>query len=309
MDTVPLCKGAIPVIKRDKVVSKNNTGLGGDDRAGCAAMVTLAETILKNKIPHPPITFLFVIAEEGGLFGSKMVKLPDLGNPVMGFNLDGQYPNEVVIGAMSATRWKVNITGRSAHAGLEPEKGISAALIAAKAISTIEQKGFFGKIVQGNELGTSNVGKIYGGEASNQVMDQLIVEGECRSHNPTFLEKIIQVHRHCFKNAAETVKNTAQKSGQIQFETTDDYHAFRLAESEPCVQIVFQAMEKEGIKPNPTIMDAGLYANNLNEKGLPTVTLGTGTHHFHTTDEYVNIQEYLTTCRLLVRIIQQIDKK
>jgi tripeptide aminopeptidase len=51
-------------------------------------------------------------------------------------------------------------------------------------------------------------------------------------------------------------------------------------------------------------MDAGLDANNLNEKGLPTVTLGTGTHHFHTVDEYVDIKEYLTPCNILLHIAQ-----
>ena len=50
----------------------------------------------------------------------------------MGFNLDGQEPNEIVIGAMSAARWQANIIGISSHAGLEPQKGISAGLIAAK---------------------------------------------------------------------------------------------------------------------------------------------------------------------------------
>ena len=58
MDTVPLCKGAEPVVKGNRIIAKGKTGLGGDDRSGCAAIATLAETLLKNKIPHPPITLL-----------------------------------------------------------------------------------------------------------------------------------------------------------------------------------------------------------------------------------------------------------
>ncbi|MCF7848893.1 MAG: M20/M25/M40 family metallo-hydrolase, partial [Kiritimatiellales bacterium] len=135
MDTVPLCKGAEPIVKGKRVVAKGNTGLGGDDRSGCAAMVTLAQMLLKNRFPHPPITLLFVIAEEGGLFGSKHVRFPDLGNPVMGFNLDGQEPNEIVIGAMGAVRWQAEVFGRSSHSGLYPQKGISAGLIASKAMA------------------------------------------------------------------------------------------------------------------------------------------------------------------------------
>ncbi|MDF7807398.1 hypothetical protein P4E94_08110 [Pontiellaceae bacterium B12219] len=54
MDTVPLCKGAVPMIKGNRVVAKGNTGLGGDDRSGCAALVTLCETILTNRFPTRP---------------------------------------------------------------------------------------------------------------------------------------------------------------------------------------------------------------------------------------------------------------
>ncbi len=305
MDTVPLCKGAEPMVKGNRVVSKGKTGLGGDDRSGCAAIVTLVETLLANKLPHPPITLLFPIAEENGLHGSRMVRLKDLGNPAMGFNLDGQNPNEIVIGAMSAARWRAEITGRSSHAGLEPHKGISAGLIASKAMAAIAQKGYFGRIVKGNRRGTSNVGTINGGEASNQVMDHIVLTGECRSHSPSFLEQIVRVHKTCFEQAAKSVVNDAGKCGKVKFTTTGDYRAFKLKKTEPGVQIAARAIEAAGMLPNPLVMDAGLDANNFNEKGLPVVTLGTGSHNFHTVDEYVDIKEYQIACKVLLNIAKQ----
>ena len=304
MDTVPLCKGAVPVVKGNRIVSQGNTGLGGDDRSGCAAIVTMAETILKNKLPHPPITLLFPIAEENGLHGSRMVRFKDLGHPAMGFNLDGQEPSEIVIGAMSAVRWQAEITGRSSHAGLAPHKGISAGLIAAKAMTAIAAQGYFGRIVKGNRKGTSNLGSMQGGEASNQVMDKAHLTGECRSHNPAFLEQIIKVYKASFELAAKSVVNDDGRCGSVKFTTVSDYRAFRLKRSEPCVQIAGKAVEAVGLTPNLLVMDAGLDANNFNEKGLPTVTLGTGAHHFHQTDEYVDIKEYLTTCEVLLCIAQ-----
>jgi len=304
MDTVPLCKGAVPVIKGNRIVSKGKTGLGGDDRSGCAAMVTLAQTLLKNKISRPPITLLFVIAEEGGLFGSKHVKFPDLGNPVMGFNLDGQNPNEIVIGAMGAVRWTAEVFGCSSHSGLEPEKGISAGLIASKAIAAIHEQGYFGKIIKGNRRGTSNVGTFHGGEATNQVMDYIKLTGECRSHSPAFLEQIIKVYKTAFERAAKSVINDTGQCGQVKFSTVSDYRPFKLKKSEPCVKIAGKAVEAAGLNPNPLIMDAGLDANNFVEKGLPTVTLGTGSHNFHTVTEYINIREYLTACEVLLNIVR-----
>jgi tripeptide aminopeptidase len=302
LDTVPLCKGARPVVKGTRVIAKGKTGLGGDDRSGCAAMVTLAETLLKNNIPHPPITLLFPIAEENGLHGSRMVRFKELGNPAMGFNLDGQQPNELVIGAMSAVRWTAEIRGISTHAGLEPHKGISAGLIAAKAMAAIAEKGYFGKITKGRRTGTSNLGSMNGGEASNQVMDSAVLTGECRSHSPAFLKQIVKVYKTGFEEAARRVTNDRGTCGKVKFTTLSDYHAFRLKKSEPCVQMAGKAVEAAGLKPNPLVMDAGLDANNFNEKGLPTVTLGTGSHNFHQVEEYVDIREYLAACTVLLNI-------
>jgi tripeptide aminopeptidase len=302
MDTVPLCKGAVPIINGNRIIAQGNTGLGGDDRSGCAAMVTLCETILKEKLPHPPITFLFPIAEENGLHGSRMVRFTDLGNPKMGFNLDGQFPNEIVIGAMSAVRWEANIKGISTHAGLEPHKGISAGLIGSKAMAMIAEKGYFGKIIKGSRIGTSNLGSVNGGEASNQVMDQCIMTGECRSHNPTFLKQIIKVYKDSFENAVQSTTNDTGKTGSVKFTSISDYNAFKLKKTEVCVKIASEAVKAVGQKPNPLVMDAGLDANNFNEKGLPTVTLGTGSHKFHQVEEYVDIKEYLTACEVLLNI-------
>jgi|TARA_A100001015_G_scaffold95070_1_gene105642 tripeptide aminopeptidase len=308
MDTVPLCRGAEPLIKGKRIIAKGKTGLGGDDRSGCSAMLTLAETLLAEKTPRPPITLLFPIAEENGLHGSRAVRFEDLGHPVMGFNLDGQEPNEIVIGAMSAVRWEAQITGISAHAGLEPHKGISAAIIASNALAAIQEKGYFGKIEKGSRRGTANVGTIHGGEASNQVMDQLTLTGECRSHNPRFLEQIIRTYQNEFDRAARHAKNHAGKAGSVTFRVESDYRAFRLKKSEPCVRIACQAVTNINLTPNPLVMDAGLDANNFNEKGLPTVTLGTGSHNFHQLSEYVEIEEYLQTCLVLEQIVAEVTK-
>ncbi len=305
MDTVPLCKGAVPKIKGNRVVAAGPTGLGGDDRSGCAAMVTLCETLLQNKIPHPPITFLFPIAEENGLHGSRMVRFTDLGNPAMGFNLDGQFPNEIVIGAMSAVRWTAEIKGISTHAGLEPQKGISAGLIASKAMALIAEKGYFGRIVKGSRTGTSNLGTISGGEASNQVMDLCILTGECRSHSPAFLKQIIKVYKDSFDQAVKSVTNDQGQCGKVKWSVISDYNAFKLKKSEPCVKIAAEAVQHTGLEPNPLVMDAGLDANNFNEKGLPTVTLGTGSHKFHQVEEYVDIKEYLFACSVLLNIAER----
>ena len=106
LDTVPLCRGADPVRKGGRIVSKASTGLGGDNRTAVACQVTVLETILEHNLPHPPLTFLFTVGEETGLWGARFVKKSDLGSPRLGFNIDGGAPGDIAIGALGADRWR-----------------------------------------------------------------------------------------------------------------------------------------------------------------------------------------------------------
>src|SRR5947209_20058575 len=109
MDTVPLCAGARPKLAGRKIVNQAKTALGGDNRAGCGVLVTLAAELAKQKLDHPPITLLFCVREESGLYGARYVDKADLGSPIMAFNYDGGSASGVVIGAVGADRWDVDI--------------------------------------------------------------------------------------------------------------------------------------------------------------------------------------------------------
>src|SRR4029078_8225864 len=89
MDTVPLCAGAKPKVAGRKIVNEAKTPLGGDTRAGCGVLVTLAAELAKQKLDHPPITLLFCVREESGLYGARHVKLDELGSPAMAVNYYG----------------------------------------------------------------------------------------------------------------------------------------------------------------------------------------------------------------------------
>ena len=123
LDTVPLCAGAKPVRQGERIVPAGKTALGGDNRTGVAALVTLAATLLERKIPHPPLTLLFTVREESGLFGAKYLDPADLGGAVMGFNVDGRLAHDITVGAVGAERWEVEITGKAAHAGVRAGEG------------------------------------------------------------------------------------------------------------------------------------------------------------------------------------------
>lgn len=306
MDTVPICYGAKPARKGDVIVSTDpRTGLGGDDRAGCAVILNAALKILKEKLPHPPLTFVWMIQEEVGLHGARHLQLNKLGGKIgLAFNWDGGPAEKLTIGATGGYRLGIEITGLASHAGGAPEEGVSAIAIASLAIADLVQNGWHGLIQKGKHTGTSNVGVIHGGEATNVVTDHVIVRAEARSHDPKFRMKIVKEIEQAFTRAAKAVKNTAGRAGQVKFDGRLDYESFKLPIGSPCVVEAKSAVESLGAEPYLAIANGGLDANWMNEHGIPTVTLGCGQQMIHTVNEQLDLKAYQLACQIAMKLAE-----
>lgn len=308
LDTVPLGAGAVPVRKEDRIVPAGATALGGDNRTGVAALVMLARTLIANKLPHPPITLLFTVREESGLFGAKHLNPADLNGPVMGFNVDGKLAADITIGAVGAERWEVEITGKASHAGVHPEKGISATMVMSLALAEVQRGGWFGKVVRGSHRGTSNVGSVgdregrCAGQATNVVTDFLRLTGESRSHNAETASLITQAYRVAFANAAANLPDDLGNTAQIKFDARVDYTAFRLEENEPVVLHAKKALEANGFTPTMRIANGGLDANWIVRHGVPTITIGAGQNQIHTIEEWVDLAEFERGCQAVLAL-------
>lgn len=308
MDTVPLCAGAKPKLAKRRIVNDAKTALGGDNRCGCGVLVTLAAELARQKLDHPPITLLFCVREESGLYGARHVRTEELGSPVMAFNYDGGLASNVVIGAVGADRWTVEIFGRASHAGVAPERGISSTMILALALADVKAGGWFGKVVKGKRQGTSNVGPVTGGEgrpagdATNVVTDYVHVRGESRSHDAQFFKEITKAYKAAFEKAAKKVTNAQGKSGKVKFKAQTDYYPFRMKESLPVVKRAIEAVSAVGGTPNVRTANGGLDANWMVRHGVPTVTFGAGQNEAHTIDEWINLDEYDRACALALQL-------
>ena len=303
MDTVPICVGAKPVRKGKIVRSADpKTGLGADDRSGVAVTLSTALEILRRQLPHPPLTFLWAIQEEVGLHGARYVQSSLLGKPKLAFNWDGGPAEKVTIGATGGYRLQIEIEGLAAHAGAAPEQGISAIAIASLAIAELVREGWHGLIVKGAHRGTSNVGVIRGGEATNVVTDRVELRAEARSHDKQFREQIVATIEKAFKNAAGQVRNSAGQTGKVRFDGRLDYEAFQLSPGEPAVAAAQQAVRSVGLEPQLAISNGGLDANWMSAHGIPTVTLGCGQNQIHTTSEYLDIAAFEKACDIALRL-------
>lgn len=310
MDTVPLCIGSKPVMasgrnaERGRAVRSADpaTGLGADDRAGCAVLLTAALEIVRRRLPHPPLVFFWPVQEEIGLYGAHFARLAKLGRPKLAFNWDGGPAEKLTVGATGAYRLSIEIAGLASHAGGAPERGVSAIAIAGLAIADLQRNGWLGDVRRGDRHGTSNIGVIHGGAATNVVTDRVTLRAECRSHDAAFRAKILAAIEAAFHQAAGEVRSAAGQPGQATITSRLDYDSFRLADDEPCVLAAEAAVRASGATPMRAITNGGLDANWLSARGIPTVTLGCGQRDVHTTAEQLDLDAFELACRVGLRL-------
>ncbi|QDV26234.1 M20/M25/M40 family metallo-hydrolase [Aureliella helgolandensis] len=304
LDTVPICVGCRP--KRDGQVIRSalaTTGLGADDRAGVAAvLVAVLETLERNE-EHPPLTLCFFVQEEIGLQGSRNMTVSKLGNPAMAFNFDGGNPYKMTIGATGGERMRIKLQGLPAHAGLAPEQGASAINAASLAISSLVRAGWLGAVKKKGRSGTSNIGTVQGGVATNVVAEHVEVTAEARSHNSAFRTEIADAICSAFESAAAAVVSSNGQAVAAQIERRVDYDSFLLDADAPPVQIAKTAIESLDAEPQTAISNGGVDANWLVKHGVPTVTMGCGQRNVHTNQETLDIPDFLAACRIAMNVI------
>jgi tripeptide aminopeptidase len=308
LDTVPLCAGAKPERQGRRIVGDGTTALGGDNRTGCAVLVALAESLLRHHLPHPPITLIFTVREESRLMGARNMDPAELAGIELAFNVDGKVPAEFITGAVGGATWELEIRGKASHAGVAPEKGISATLAAAIGITEAHRGGWFGKVVKPAGRGTSNVGVFGGrhqrsaGNATNVVTDYVHIDGESRSDDEAFTATITRAFEQAFVKAAAQVRDDDGNPAEAIFVSRTDYFPFRLSDDAPAVIHARRAAESMGLTPSTVFSHGGLDANWFARHGLPTVTFGAGQHEIHTIKEFVDLDEFDDGCRLAVAL-------
>ena len=197
MDTVSPSIGVKPIIDEANGIIKSDgtTVLGSDDKAGIAAILEALRTVKENNIEHSDIQVVFSIWEEGGLQGAKNLDYSKI-DAEYAFVLDsGGSPGEIIVKAPAQDAIKVKIIGKPAHAGLQPENGISAIMVASKAIENM-------KLLRIDEETTANIGIVKGGIATNIVMPEIEIDVN-RAYGPFNIDEtdeIVQLVKKAFSN-------------------------------------------------------------------------------------------------------------
>ncbi len=291
MDTVEPSRNKRAVFHEDgTITSAGDTVLGADDCAGTAAILEALRSLLEQNEPHRPIEVLFTIAEE--IYGvgasvldtariqSKEAYVLDLGGPV----------GIAAYQAPTILYFTAEITGKAAHAGFEPEKGIHAISAAAKAICSLEM----GRL---DDDTSCNIGVIEGGLASNIVPERCILKGEVRSY----------IHEKAHKQA-ELVERTLQGAASsigasLRFSLQEGFRAYTTPPDHPVAVRFVNVCKKMGLSGDLISTFGGSDNNYLAQYGISGLVLATAMNKCHSLDEYTTADELCNAASLVVELM------
>lgn len=295
LDTVTLNGEVIPYMYDGIIRNKNSKCiLGGDDKVAVAAIIEVLRYIIENNIKTGDIYIIFTISEEIGVVGAKYVDLDKVGAEY-GFVFDSHGDIGTIYNqAPYQNSIDAEFTGKAAHAGIEPEKGINSIKAAAIAISNIR----FGRL---DHETTANIGKINGGVARNIVPENTKIMLEARSLKESKLEKITEKMIGSLKGASD---DTGCK---LKYKLIREYDGFNIGPEEIPLKIALNAIKEIGIDPVVESSGGGSDINVFNSKGKRAVNLSSGMEDVHTNSEYVKASQLEKLAQLILEI--SISKK
>jgi tripeptide aminopeptidase len=300
MDTVVPCERVTPVRDGDVIRSDGTSVLGGDDKAGVAAILEAVRIVRERIIPHGPIDVLFTVCEEQGLFGAKHFDVGRL-RARRGVVLDCDGVDELIVQGPAANKLLVTVHGLEAHAGLCPEQGISAIQVAGEAIAAMR----LGRI---DEETTANLGVIEGGFATNIVPNQVTVRGETRSRNDAKLRTQTEHMVACFEQAAGRHRvrvEGREHAARVDAKVRQDYERLDVPADSGIVRLVRGAVEGRGRTLTVRATGVGCDANIFNGRhGLEVANLGCGMRQIHTVNEWIAIDDLVSTTATLIEALR-----
>ena len=285
-DTVKPGVGIEPVLEDGVIRSKGDTILGADDKAGIAEVLEA----LRVAPVRPPIELAVSRQEEVGLLGVKAMDFSRL-TARRGFLMDNDTLDTIVIGGPTYFAIDVAVGGRSAHAGMEPEKGINAIRAAAMGIAAID----LGRI---DHETTANVGVISGGIIRNGVPDACSFLAECRSADHDKAVALSEEMTAILRREIEAAGST------VDIQVDEMCRAVEISEDAWSVRIAKEALATVGIEAEAVFMTGFTDASIYNNRGIEMAVVGIGAQNEHSTDECIVVADMEKAVKMLVEIFR-----
>jgi tripeptide aminopeptidase len=285
-DTVKPGVGIEPVLEKGVIRSGGQTILAADDKAGIAEVLQA----LRESTVRPAVQLAVSRQEEVGLHGVKNLDFSRI-RARRGFLMDNDTLDTIVIGGPSYFAIDVEITGKAAHAGMEPEKGVNAILAAARAIVMLR----LGRL---DHETTANVGVIQGGLIRNGVPDKVTFLAECRSGNHEKGEALAEEMTRLIRDAVES------SGAKVEIKVDNLCRTVRIPEDSWTVNTAKKALRTVGVEASCVYITGFTDASIYNNHGIEMAVVGIGAQNEHSCNEQISVDVMIRAKDALVEMLR-----
>ena len=268
----------LPSLKgRTLITTDGTTVLGADDKAGIAEIMTMAERLIKENIPHGTICIAFTPDEEVGA-GTAHFDVEKFGAD-FAYTLDGDSEGEIQYENFNACKADFEITGFGVHPGSSKDTMINACLVAME----------INQMLPGCETprGTEDYEGFFhltnmSGDVTSAELHYII-----RDHDKDYFEMRKNTLRLIEKDL-----NAKWGEGTVKLTITEQYKNMSeiIAGCMHLIENAKQACVNANVAPQILPIRGGTDGCQLSFKGLPCPNLGTGGHAYHGPYEHITVE-------------------
>ena len=260
----------LPAAKGKTIITTDGTTLlGGDDKAGVAIIMEVANVLIENPdISHGPVRVFFTCDEEIG-HGVDHVNIEAI-DAVACYNFDGGGQGDIDIETFSADMAVVTFAGVNIHPAIAKDKMVSA----------IRAMGMFLVELPADLSPERTDGR--DGFLHPYVVEGGVAEAKLKILIRDFDTAKLAEHAAVLQAAAEKVRQ-AITGIEVDIQIVQQYRnmADGLGKEPRAVQYAVEAHETLGLPFETTIVRGGTDGSRLTELGLPTPNLSSGQHNIH----------------------------
>lgn len=289
--TAESCSALKSLIGKTLITTDGRTLLGGDDKAGVAIIMELAQTLIENPhLPHGPLRVLMTCDEEIGR-GTDKIDLDQL-DATVAYTLDGGGAGAIDVETFSADAATVRFTGHNIHPAIAKDQMVNALRAASRFVASLPPD-------QTPETTDGRAGFIHPYTITGGV-GEATVELILRSFET---DGLVQSAEQIRKVADSIVDQTPGLEVDVAIRRQYRNLGEGLAALPDAVDLAEQAFKNLGRPCTKTIVRGGTDGSQLTEKGLPTPNLSSGQHNIHSVREFACLDEMVEAVEHLVELL------
>lgn len=288
------CVSDFPMLKncvgKRLVVTDGNTLLGGDDKAGVAEIMAMAEYLLTHpEIKHGKICIGFTPDEEVGN-GVEYFDIKGFGADCA-YTVDGGELGDMSYECFNAAGAVLTVTGKSVHPGYAKNVMRNAIKLVYEFISALPDE--CPENTEGYE-GFYHVDSIRG------TVEEASAEYIIRDHDKAKFEQ----RKAVFVNTAEKL-NEKYGAGTFHVDMKDSYCNMRemIGKEMYIVDNAVEAMKRAGVEPRISAIRGGTDGARLSFDGLLCPNLCTGSEGHHGRNEFACVEDMEKIVEILLNLI------